>query len=252
MSMEPTKEEFERIAFELLLQALPELGGGTFDPGKPPEPDVIYQKGDECIGVEVTRVHIAEALKQREGEFDSILALAQRIYEKRGNPPVSVSVSWTASFHPRRADRQDIARQLAAIAETHIPPRSTFAVLGFDDVREWPIGKEGVVRFRLERIVDYEPGQYLWFCSDGWFQPAAGPELIRDAFDRKNCKPQRYRTPYAATWLLVVQRGSGRSSGFSFQDATFEEIYESSFDRAFFVNALARQARELRVRSIGA
>jgi hypothetical protein len=69
--------------------------------------------------------------------------------------------------------------------------------------------------------------------------------IIRD----KEKKLKGYRTGLAATWLLIVMDWWTRASYAELTDAARGHVYETAFDRVFFLDVFRNESTSLRVQS---
>jgi hypothetical protein len=84
--------------------------------------------------------------------------------------------------------------------------------------------------------------------SADWAQKDFSAE-IQQAIDSKNQKRIHYNDSCSEHWLLIVSDGSGPSSFFDLSGGTREAMFESQFDRNFFMEAFSRIYWELKTKA---
>jgi hypothetical protein len=97
------------------------------------------------------------------------------------------------------------------------------------------------IRELFQHGVDFLAGkdQGIYFDyvpSAGWAQKNFSVE-IQQAIDSKNQKRIYYSDSYTEHWLLIISEGTGPSSFFDLSGVTREVLFESRFDRNFFMEA---------------
>lgn len=232
----------ERLFFELFLEAMPALAGGRIDQPSPPEPDIVYTRGQSVAGVELTELHGREGedARREEGEQEQVLARAQRLYEDADNPIVHAHAFWSSAFVAHKSCRNHQAADLAEAVRSNVPAAGSWIAVK-DFAARYPF----LARLRIERICDYQRGNVAWTASHSWWRSTADSVFLQHHMSRKASRPPGYRVRYDEKWLLLTVRGNRPSSGFDIAPDALAAQYESTFDRVFVLEVLRRSAHEL-------
>ncbi len=239
------RREKERLFFELFLEAMPALAGGHIDQPSPPEPDIVYTRGQSVGGVELTEVHGREAARREEGEQDEVLARAQRVYEDAGNPIVHAVAFWSSAFVADKSHRDRQAADLAEAVCSNVPAAGSWVAVDSDGDVQFAARYPFLARLRIERICDYQRGDLKWSASHSWWGSTADSVFLQHHISRKASRPAGYRVRYEEKWLLLTVRGSRPSSGFDIAPDALAAQYETTFERVFVLEVLGRSAHEL-------
>lgn len=244
-----TQEHREQWYVSRFRGAFADFPQGKVRRGTPPEPDfVIDSEGGETVGIEVTELYQGEAsgspAKRQESERAGVVAAARRQSEEAGVPPVNVAVYFGDYLPLVKADRATVTSGIASLVSKHLPaPDETVTIENrFDG--EFPDCVAGIRISRLSALTSYN-----------WSVPAAGYVHLNSVGElqrRISEKAHRYAAYQIACgrcWLLIVAEGFAPSSLFEASDATRVHVYESPFERTFFLEAFSARWFELRTQT---
>jgi hypothetical protein len=144
-----------------------------------------------------------------------------------------------------KADRDTIANGLFELVSKNLPISDAPLILEVWRQPNHPLPWIRSVRlFRTAFLTKHH-----WSVPDsGWVQMDFIPELQR-TINEKNRKHARYRQRCDECWLLIVASG-GRPSGlFEPSAETKNHLYQSLFERTFFMEAFGGTLVELTTRA---
>lgn len=243
-------EKFHLWVFSTL-QQLP----GDVIPRKDPsqKPDFRYQCGKLIIGIEHTEIKRTRSIQgtpslaQLKGLHRGIVREAERLATEQGLSPLHVQVLFHDHFYRYQNKGEEavhgllstVLRNLDKVMKmetgnsVRIDPPSPF--VGISMVYATPgtaYGKTWLTHHRWEVM---EPG----IVSIGFI-----PEL-QDAITKKNQKIQEYLKTCDECWLLVVADRTKADQKFDFTREMQEYVYESKFERTFFLEIAELFFKEL-------
>lgn len=217
------------------------------------KPDFRYRYGERIVGIEHTEIKKARSvpgipsLAQLKGLHRGIVRKAERLASEQGLPPLHVHVLFHNHFYRYQNKGEQAAhglldtvlRNLDKIMEmktgssVRIDPPSPF--VGISMVYATPgtaYGKAWLTDHRWEVM---EPG----VVSRGF-----APEL-QDAITKKNTKIHEYLNTCDQCWLLIVADRTKADQKFAFTPEMQQCVYESRFERTFFLEIAERFVTEL-------
>ena len=243
----PTKKQVERWQFDRFRQIHGALTEGNVVEDE--EPDFLVSDG-RLVGVELTELYWEEASgalphQAIEALRARIAEAAWRKYDVKGLSPVHVSVHFNPSYVLGKRDVPRLSDAIADWAASHIPAAGT----SFSEEYEW----ENRAYFPKEvdqlSIFNFAGFEESFFSSPG---AAFIPELCRNDIERalrlKEPKVETYRTKCEEVWLLINCDGGRLSNVFKLSDGVLDEVFDSSFDRAFLFQHVAEKVHELHIR----
>lgn len=217
------------------------------------KPDFRYCCGELVTGIEHTEIKRAwsilgiPSLAQLKGLHRGIVRKAERLAAEQGLPPLHVQVLFHDHFYryPNKGEQAvhgllgTILRNLDKVMKmdtgdsVRIDPPSPF--VGISMVYATPgtaYGKTWLTHHRWEVM---EPG----LVSIGF-----APEL-QDVITKKNTKIHEYLNACDQCWLLIVADRTKADQKFAFTPEMQEYVYESAFERTFFLEIAERFVTEL-------
>jgi hypothetical protein len=210
-------------------------------------PDFIVNNGDKKIGIEVTKIFKSTRsgeppLQAIEATCRKIASSASKICAERKIPPLTVSLHFIRKQEILHVRRGQLSRQIADFVCNNIPlPEAyqSFHPEHGDSTLPNHVHAITIGRFSVLTKHDFN------VPSADWAQKDFSAE-IQQAINSKNPKLIHYNDSCAEHWLLIVSEGSGPSSFFDLSGGTRDVVFESRFDRNFFMEAFFRVYWELR------
>jgi len=239
-------EETERRFVEAFKSSFSDFPQGNILKGE--QPDFVIINEQRKIGFEVTRIYQANVKGKRpqkeiESERRAVVYEALRNYEKKGLPPIDVSIHFGSNPFNKK-NRNSYASALADFVAANIPPENSW--LTFENNYENP----DVLPYEFHSV---RIARYSFMAKNHWFDPDAGwmkedfAFEIQQALSKKESRLPFFRKDCIAHWLLIVAEGFSPSSFFDPSEKTLSQQYESSFDRAFFLELFTRKSLELKL-----
>ncbi|GAA3982891.1 hypothetical protein [Hymenobacter antarcticus] len=232
-----TKESRELY---LLERFLPQLFGAKsyslLQPA-PPLPDVLIQVDGRKIGIEMTALILNEQAREREANQDAILIEAQRIFEKKHQLPLQVTVDFFEAVNWRNLDRKSVAALVAEAVGTcvlevkEMPQYQIHFDVTIDSFIHSHI--RGISVFYLDTLT-----QPCWSPITTFWVPDAPFEKIQEIINRKNKNVSGYLAGCDEVWLLMLETGSPSSSFHR-----FEKLQELAFASAFTRTLIGRVSK---------
>lgn len=217
------------------------------------KPDFRYRRGELITGIEHTEIKMVRSaqgvpsLAQLKGLHRRIVKKAERLATQQGLPPLHVQVLFHDHFYryPNKGEEavqgllSAVLRNLDKVMNTKtgnsvsIDPPSPF--IGISMVYATPGTAYGKIWLTHHRWEVMEPG----VVRIGFV-----PEL-QETISKKSQKVPEYLKTCDQCWLLVVADRTKADQKFSFTSEMQEYIYESMFDRTFFLEIAERFLVEL-------
>jgi len=188
-----TTGETERYYFEMFLRDYP-LPSGDIEYGD--KPDIILA-GERRLGIEITRLYVQDGdvpgSEQVQSKLrDSLVANAQRLYERSGGKPVELSIGFNKS--QPILDKVKVAHQIAAFAN-RVRDRETGQVpkREYKDIPE------------LQFVYLYaKPGRVAtWRVMQVHDHGLMSLERLQEIVARKEVSAAQYKA-CDSYWLLVI------------------------------------------------
>jgi hypothetical protein len=197
-------------------------------------PDFGIQIGNRDIGLEITEIFLpAEqgqtALRERESITSCIVNSAKRDYERRGHPPLYVSVAFFSGPDIRRVRRDHTARALADLVSEL--PKSLDGHISWSNKFDGP-DELNIVAFISILPVPENSLAHWNVAQAGWVAPQA-EGLIRLSILAKNNILPTYKRKYGENWLLVTIDGRDPSQFFDLQKLSSPLVVPHDFDKAY-------------------
>jgi hypothetical protein len=252
-SQEASKDNRERFHLWVFstLQQLP--GNELPKQGRVQKPDFRYQCGQLIIGIEHTEIKRAKSvqripsLAQLKGMHREIVKKAERLAMKQGLPPLHVQVLFHDHFYryPNKGEKavqgllDTVLRNLDKVLKTETG----------NSIRiDAPSPFVGISTVHATSGKAYDK---VWLADHRWEVMEPGtvstafvPEL-QDAITKKNQKIDDYLKACDQCWLLIVADRTRADQKFSFTPEMQAHIYESKFERTFFLEIAERFFTEL-------
>lgn len=252
-NQENQKDNHERFHLDVFsaLQRLPGDELSRQDPFQ--KPDFLFQCGESIIGIEHTEIKRIRSsqgipsLAQLKGTQRGIVKKAGWLAAEQGLPPLNVKVNFHNYYYRfQQKGGQAVQGLLDTVKKNldkimkmetgqsvKIDPPTPF--VGISLVYVTPGTVNGQVWLNHHRWEVMEPG----FVSIGFT-----PEL-QDAITKKNRINIEYLKRCDQCWLLVVADRRKADQKFEFTTEMQEYIYESAFERTFYLEIAQRFLTEL-------
>jgi hypothetical protein len=224
---------------------------GTILPNE--HPDFLVETSWGRVGIELTEYHISEPdegrgspTRAREGTEDEVLRRAAEQYRSKGLPPVVVNVLWHTNQALDRHRLPELATGLADLVQEHLPEPNQSVTI---NERRHPASRslpEEVASLHVIRRDSISKGS--WTPVRAAFVPTITPSDLRRTVRSKEAKVLSYRQHCREVWLLIVARGFEPSTYGDLGPEVENHVFETSFDRVFFLHHFDGTVTELRVR----
>lgn len=217
-------------------------------------PDFTLPTVDGHIGLEVTEyfqphvpnpsLSVDRPLQEQDGLKDRILARAQQIFEAQYSERLRVQVLW----RPRQViDKKDVESISVALAEL----AASLPVTAADNRRftsTQDLQFPDPITTIFARLIGPELSSLWQVIGAGLVRPLSPDNLLCIIRDKEK-KLKGYRAGLAATWLLIVMDWWTRASYAELTPAAREYVYETAFDRVFFLDVFRNESASLLVQS---
>ncbi len=214
-------------------------------------PDFIVNTGSDKIGVEVTKIFKSPRsgeppVQAIEATCRKIAASASKICEEKKIPPLTVSLHFVRKQQILDIRRDQLSQQIADFVCNNIPLQNAYR--SFHARFDGSFFPEHIHAITIGRFSALTKHHFNVPSAD-WAQKDFSAE-IQQAINSKNQKLINFNNSCSEHWLLVVSDGSGPSSFFDLSGGTRDVLYESQFDRNFFMEAFSRIYWELKIRKV--
>jgi hypothetical protein len=217
------------------------------------KPDFRFRCGELITGIEHTEIKKSRSARQvpslahLKGLHRQIVRKAERIATEQGLPPLNVQVLFHGHFYryPNKGEEtvngllRTVLRNLDKVMKmetgnsVEIEPPSPF--VGISMVYVTPGTAYGKIWLSNHRWEVMEPG----YVSIGF------DSELQEAITKKNQKLHDYLKTCDQCWLLVVADRTKADQKFAFTPEMQEYVYESAFERTFFLEIAERFVTEL-------
>jgi hypothetical protein len=248
---EAAKKVMERAYLQRFREHFADFPEGEVVPFE--RPDFLIKTQLRWIGIEVIEYHIQDSdegrgspTRAREGTEDKVLRMASEQHQSKGLPPLAVRVHWNTHqvFRSRRI--QELAADLADLVQKHLPQPGHEAAIRHRRHSAWRSLPQEVTSLSIDRRMNFSKN--LWTSVRGAFVPTLTPPDLQQIIQTKEAKVPSYRQQCPEVWLLIVARG--------FEPSTFGDLgpkvegylFESGFDRVFFLHYFDGSVSELHLR----
>ncbi|MDP1816118.1 MAG: hypothetical protein Q8K92_16835 [Leadbetterella sp.] len=217
------------------------------------KPDFLFQNGESIIGIEHTeikRIRSSEkipSLAELKGIHRGIVRKAGQLAAEQGLPPLNVQVNFHDYYYRFKLKgdqavqglldtvRKNLDRIMNAESFNSIKIDPPNPFVGISLVYVTPGTANGKVWLNHHRWEVMEPG----FVSIGFI-----PEL-QAAITKKNKKKNKYLRRCDRCWLLIVADRTKADQKFEFTPEMQEYVYESEFEKTFYLEIAQRFITEL-------
>jgi hypothetical protein len=194
------------------------------------------------IGIEITRFYQEEgfsssALQAQESLKEMIILKSKRKYEEEENPPLIVSIIWSAGVEINKGLVDRISDNLKSLIFNKIPEIGESV-----ELEEYGSLSDEIAAIRIYRIEEFTEND--WHNSYGDFICDCTPERIQQIINKKNTKVSNYRGSFSSLWLLIVSVCE-LSSAAKITEETLNFRYTSNFDRVFLFDITNGRIEEL-------
>ncbi len=201
-------------------------------------PDFLYKISKKTIGIEVTRVFQTHKIGEKslqaiENERQIIVEQAQRTFDEiEGSPKLDIAVHFGYYTDVNKKNRSILANKLVDLILKNIPSINSSIIIEnkFENIEDFP-----------EEINSIRIANFSFLNRNNWHVPGFGfiqsncIKEIQDILNKKNGYLSVYKENCGYCWLLIVADSLFPSSAFEPSLQTKENIYNSDFDRAFFM-----------------
>jgi hypothetical protein len=233
--------ELERAHLDLFISLRGDFPPGTIERLTAPAPDFGIHTEDGVIGVEITRIFMSQEAHRQERESDYIIRRAQQIAEGLGCPPVYAFFGDGEST-PSKAGREDAANALAEAVLKNLPPPDGKTELDWQQLWQRPVYKFAKT-VRIHRNPHLK--NHRWQASRVGVVHEDSSGFLQKEIDRKSARLPEYRKHCTTCWLLIVAESEHPSAFFEPNEVSRTAMYDFSFDRVFFLDALLGKSFEL-------
>jgi hypothetical protein len=234
------KKEIERLQFERLCRATPDLGLRLVEQPDPPAPDIVAAFAGRRIGIEVTTYYSGNEGTRREAEEAKIIELAKLQYEALSLPTVRVTVDWVINGSRSKSDRIALARAVADVVSRNIPDAGKWLELEWESLSEQL--RESVNYIKISRL-----GDNCWLpVRAGWIMEFDVAK-VQSVIDGKNGMLAGYRHHCNEVWLLIGRDSGSPSSWAELTSNCTTATYRSGFNRIFLLSEFGVKVAELSI-----
>lgn len=244
------RKQLERIYAEQFLTASGLGGGGELVAME--RPDFRLRTASGHIGIEVTRLYRdagsnGSPAAEQYGLLEDLCSEAQRLHRSRNPENLFASASPNSNIALTRRRIRGLASTLVDLVENWRLPVGTHRMIDFNDPPEdlLPEEIEEVSAIRLPG-----EGEPIWECSNAWWVGCTDQQMLQDTINRKAAILGGHAPKFDAYWILIVCDGNVGPSALEIHRGVTDELYDSSFDRAFVLDCYGR-CTELRLCAMG-
>jgi hypothetical protein len=231
---------------KLFLELLDEKHGPFPESEHADSPDFLIAYPDHVLGIECTEIYSENEvngipLKQHESIKNRIVEKAKLIAIEQELPPIHVSIFFDGTIGKHR--EKNITSELLQTVKDNCPPEGQKVELG-------GIESSHLLSNELRRLlISNIPGPQIhhWHVVDsGWVQTNFS-EQVQAKIDSKSEKLNNYLNQCDKCWLIIAAVGYGPSSFYEPSEEMLKHIYNSPFERVFFMEAFSKYIVELNV-----
>jgi len=224
--------------------------------GRTQKPDFRYQNGKLITGIEHTEIKRTKSaqgvpsLAQLKGTHREIVKKARRLAVKQGVPPLHVEVLFHDHFY-RYPNKGEKAVQALLTAVTK----------NLDKILEKETGKyikieapEPFVGISMIYVTSGMAYGKVWLVDHRWEVMEPGTvstsfiSELQDRISEKNQKIDNYLKACDECWLLIVADRMRADQKFHLTPEMQSHVYESKFQRTFFLEIAERFLLELKTK----
>jgi hypothetical protein len=252
---ETRKDNHERFHLEIFstLQHLP--GEELPRTDHLQKPDFRYQCGELIIGIEHTeikRLHSGQgkpSLAELKGLHRGIVQKAGQLAAEQGLPPLNVEVLFHDRFY--RYSKEEKKKAVQSLLDAVTKNLDKIMQMGTDNyVRIDP--PSPFVGISMVLVTPGTAYGKVWLTNHRWevMEPGTvrigfAPEL-QERITKKSQIINEYRKTCDKCWLLVVADRTKADQKFEFTSEMQEYIYESEFEKTFYLEIAERFLAELK------
>jgi hypothetical protein len=247
---EVLKKQIEFRHLRRFQQNFPAFPDGMICVGE--APDFLVNTRHEYIGIEHTQFFresnnpSGSRMRARESPEDKVLRLASSRYESRDLPLVWVNVLWKLDELPTSSSRvPELASLLADLVEVHLPKQDGEVAIKHPHPA-WRSLPQEVSSLSIRRKEIFSKN--LWVSTRAGFIPTLTPLDLQKRIREKEDKVFSYREKCSQVWLLIVANGLEPSTFGELAPEIEGFLFETSFDRVFFLHYADELLVELNTR----
>ena len=245
------KKKTERQFLELVRRNVDDFPRGEPDLEHKEKPDFLFCSRNPALGIEVTRIYQdapdgAPSLQSQEREWDLIVQAAQRLAEDDSLPPLLVDVYFSKQQPLGKRDRSPTASALFWLIKKHGPStegHTTLENLG-QLSPEFPNAVEALSIWNFRPLTSH-----LWQVGDAGIVSEEFAPKLQSAINGKHAKLPAYRKKCQECWLIVVADWRGPSGFFEISDKVSHHVFDSQFERVYFLEAFSGDVLRLQITS---
>jgi len=213
------------------------------------KPDFRYRCGELITGIEHTEIKRAlsgqgiPSLAQLKGLHRGIVRKAERLAAEQGLPPLHVEVLFHDHFYRYPNKGEEAVHGLLGAVLKNL--QKVMAMETGNSVRiDPPSPFVGISMVYATPGTAYDTDHRWEVMEPGTISVGFATEL-QEAITKKNQKIREYLKTCDQCWLLVVADRTKADQKFAFTPEMQEYVYESKFERTFFLEIAHRFLTEL-------
>jgi hypothetical protein len=252
-NQENQKENRERFHLEIF-SSLKRLPGKEL-PRKniSQKPDFLFQRGESILGIEHTEIKKVRSsqdipsLAELKGIHRGIVNKAGQLAAEQGLPPLNVQVNFHDHYYRFKQKGERAVRGLLDTVKKNLD--RIMNAESFDSINIDP--PDPFVGISLVHVTPGTANGKVWLNHHRWEVMEPGvvsfgfiPEL-QAAITKKNKINNEYLKKCDRCWLFVVADRTKADQKFEFTPEMQEHVYESEFEKTFYMEITHRFIKEL-------
>ena len=208
-------------------------------------PDFLFRTPHDILGIEVRRIF--QETKKRELPLQSQESERRKIIQRAKQlcaslPPLAVSVHFSTYPSITKKDQLPLCKKIVEIVRSHVQQKDAqIRIPNSTDSTELP---DQVALIDILGLP--ESCNHIWSVPEaGFIQKDYVPD-IQSVLNEKEQLLPKYLCKCDRCWLLVVSEGYAPSSLFEPSSETTQYLYESSFERVFYIDGFSKKVVELK------
>lgn len=217
------------------------------------KPDFLYQSNKSIIGIEHTEIKKVRSIQdipslaELKGVHRGIVKKAGQLAAEQGLPPLNVQVNFHDHYYRFKQKGDQAVLGLLDTVKKNLD--RIMNAESFDSIKIDP--PDPFVGISLVHVTPGAANGKVWLNHHRWEVMEAGfvsigfiPEL-QAVITKKNKKNKEYLKKCDRCWLLVVADRTKADQKFKFTPEMQEHVYESEFEKIFYLEIAQRFITEL-------